>query len=222
MTSEPPIAADARRSAPAAERNREPLTAALATLVPPAARVLEVASGTGQHAAHWAGRFPGWHLQPTDAEAFSLESIAAWSEAAGVPNLAAPRRLDVTDRSWPGQFAGPWQAIVAVNLIHIAPWSAACGLLAGAARLLASDGRLILYGPFAENGVLEPESNRSFDAWLRSEDSRWGVRDLADIDAVARTEGLARVTSLDLPANNRVIVYALIDDARPAEGASCA
>ncbi len=197
-------AADGRRLAPAAARNLEPLTAVLETILPPAGRVLEVASGTGQHVAHWARSFPDLAFHPSDVEPAARASIVAWCD--GLQNCAAPLALDVTAAGWWRAAPGPWNAVIAVNLVHIAPWQATLGLLAGAGAELAAAGRLILYGPFAEHGRLEPESNRLFDAQLRAQDPRWGVRDRAEIEAAGHAVGLVLARRIAMPANNSVLV----------------
>ena len=209
---QPPAAAlaaagDGRREAPAASRNQAALTAVLATWLPAAGRLLEVASGTGQHAAHWARCFPALTIQPSDPDADARASIASWRAHADRPNLLAPLAVDVAQPDWWRAVPAPWDAILAVNLTHISPWSASLGLLAGAAALLTPSGRLLLYGPFAEDGVLAPESNRRFDAQLRAQDPAWGVRDTADLAAAAAPLGLRLRQRVAMPANNRVLVW---------------
>jgi SAM-dependent methyltransferase len=199
--------ADGRRFTPATARNLAPLTAALADLVPAAGRVLEVASGSGQHVTHWAAAFPGLDFQPSDPDPVSRTSIVAWTAHAGVANVRPPLALDLAEPDWWRGLEAPFDLVVAVNLTHISPWPVTLGLLAGAAALLRPGGRLVIYGPFAENAVLEPESNRRFDAVLRAENPAWGVRDVADLDAAATACGLARTHRITLPANNLVLVW---------------
>lgn len=200
-------AADGRRCAPAAARNLQPLTAALAALLPPKGRVLEVASGTGQHAAHWAGAFPAIIFQPSDPEPAARASIAAWRDHTALANLLAPLAVDVTAPAWWQPLEPGFDAIIAVNLTHIAPWQATSGLFQGADALLSSCGRLVVYGPFAEHGVLEPESNRLFDRSLRAQNPAWGVRDVTDLDALATSHALVRSQRIAMPANNLVLVW---------------
>jgi hypothetical protein len=198
---------EALPSTPAGERNLAPLTAVLRSRLPAAGDVLEVASGTGQHVAHWARAFSNLVFQPSDPDAEARAGIEAWRRATVVGNLRAPLALDVGGADWTGVAPGPWAAILAVNLLHIAPWAATLGLFAGAGATLAAGGRVFVYGPFAEDGVLEPESNRRFDALLRAQDPAWGVRDLAEVRAVADQAGLAFVEQVAMPANNRVVVF---------------
>ena len=195
-------------STPAGERNLAPLTAVLRPRLPAAGTVLEVASGTGQHVAHWAQAFPGLDFQPSDPDTEACAAIEAWRGATGRANLRPPLALDVADPDWPAAAPGPWNAVIAVNLLHIAPWSVTAGLLGGAARTLAPGAPLVVYGPFAEAGRLEPESNRRFDAMLKAQDPRWGIRDLDQVRAVAEAAGLGFVEQVAMPANNRVLVFA--------------
>jgi len=197
---------DARQHAPATARNREPLTAVLGAWLPATGAVLEVASGTGEHAAHWAARFPAVAWQPSDVGAAALASIEAWRAHAAAANLRPALSFDVTG-DWRATVPGPWAAIVAVNLLHISPWPAGLALLDGAAQTLGADGRLIVYGPFAEDGVIAPESNVAFDAMLRAQDPAWGLRDVRDVAAAADARGLRLATEIAMPANNRVLVF---------------
>lgn len=190
----------------AAQRNRDSLTDVLSARLPTAGAVLEVASGTGQHAAHWAATLTQLVIQPSDADADALEAIEAWRRAAAAPNLRAPFRLDVAG-ACPSAAQGPWDAIVAVNLVHISPWAASEGLMAGAGATLAAAGRLFLYGPYAEDGRLEPASNRTFDRSLRARDPNWGIRDIADLRLLAQRHGLGLSEQVAMPANNRVLVF---------------
>lgn len=192
--------------APAAERNRAPIADALAEMLPPGP-VLEIASGTGMHAAWCGARWPERPWWPTDLDADALASIDAWCDA--LPNVRAAERLDVTAPVWPLEARGERPAaIFCANMIHIAPWAATLGLMAGAGRLLAAGGVLALYGPFRFEGVFHAESNARFDRSLRARDPRWGVRDLDDVTAAAAEHGLHRVEVRALPANNHVVVFA--------------
>ncbi|MEZ4218209.1 MAG: DUF938 domain-containing protein [Myxococcota bacterium] len=196
---------DARRFAPAAARNREPLLAvlrrALADL-PPGARVLELASGSGEHVAHFARALPDLAFQPTDVDDDALASIDAWRAHEGLANVAPARRLDVHDDDW-GVGDG-FLAVLCSNLVHIAPWSATLALLRGTARVLAHDARarLVLYGPYRRFGAHTAPSNEAFDASLRARDPRFGVRDLEAVERAARECGLALGEVVAMPANN--------------------
>ncbi|HXA40027.1 MAG TPA: DUF938 domain-containing protein [Phenylobacterium sp.] len=199
------IVPDGARTSPATARNRQPILEVLRPRLPAGARVLEVASGAGEHAVFLASALPGVSWRPTDRDAEALASIAAWREAAGLANLAAPIRLDAADPvSWP---AGPIEAVVCINMVHISPWAATQGLMAGAAQVLAPGGRLFLYGPYLEAGVQTASSNLAFDASLKSRDPAWGLRDLADVKALAAANGLRFGERIAMPANNLIVVF---------------
>jgi SAM-dependent methyltransferase len=191
-------------TSPAVARNRDPILAVLRRVLPARGTVLEIASGTGEHAVHFATGLPHLTLQPTDPDTDALASIAAHRASAQLPNLLAPLVLDACAPSWPVTRA---DAVVAINMIHIAPWSAAEGLMAGAGRLLAPGGVPYLYGPFKENGRHTAPSNAAFDASLRARDPQWGVRDLDAVAALAREHGLALVERVAMPANNLSLVF---------------
>jgi SAM-dependent methyltransferase len=177
----------------------------LRPLLAPGARVLEVASGAGEHAVFIAAALPGVQWQPSDPDPQALTSIAAWQGAAALPNLAAPIRLDATDQaSWP---EGPFEAVVCINMIHISPWAAAEGLMAGAGRVLAPGGRLFLYGPYIEAEAETAPSNLNFDASLKSRDPAWGLRDLAEVKALAAARGLSFAERIAMPANNLIVMF---------------
>ncbi len=192
------------RKAPAAARNREPILQVLRGCLPRPALVLEVASGTGEHAVWFSHALPALTWQPTDRDPAALESIAAWRDQTGVPNLLPPLPLDASAASWPVNRA---DAVVAINLVHIAPWAVTEGLIAGAARVLTADGLLFLYGPFSNSGVHTAASNAAFDADLRARDPAWGVRDLDEIAALASRHGLARIEQIAMPANNLSVIF---------------
>jgi SAM-dependent methyltransferase len=194
----------AARSAPAAERNREPILLALRDYLPPSAFVLEIASGTGEHAVWFSSAMPEVTWQPTDYDPKALSSIAAWRDMAGRPNLLPPLRLDAAAESWPIDQA---DAVIAINMVHIAPWTAAQGLIAGAARVLTPDGLLFLYGPFSEGGLHTAASNAAFDADLRARNPSWGIRDLDEISALASQHGLVGPERIAMPANNLSVVF---------------
>ncbi len=206
--------ADAQISA-AVARNREPILAVLRRVLPAHGLALEIASGTGEHAVHFAAGLPQLTWQPTDRDPDALRSVAAHRMSARLANLLPPLELDASSPSWPVARA---DAVIAINMIHIAPWTAAQGLMAGAARVLASGGVLYLYGPFKQNGRHTALSNAGFDASLRAYDPRWGVRDLAEVSALARKHGLDLVERVAMPANNLSLVFR----SRQAEGAPAA
>jgi SAM-dependent methyltransferase len=202
MTDAPP---DGARASPSTARNREPILEVLGPRLPPGARVLEVASGAGEHAVFIAGALPGILWQPSDPDPEALASVAAWRDVSGLANLAAPIRLNAADQSsWP---EGPFDAVVCINMIHISPLAAAEGLMAGAGRVLAPRGRLFLYGPYLEAGVSTAPSNLAFDASLKGRNPAWGLRDLADIKALAARSGLSFAERIAMPANNLTVVF---------------
>ena len=196
--------ADRKQHAPATERNREPIREVLAHELPRHGTVLEIASGSGEHAIHFARAFPGLVWQPSDATDTALSSIAAWRAEAELPNLRAPIAIDAAAATWPIERA---DAIVCINLVHIAPWEAALGVFAGAARLLAADALLYLYGPYRFAGAFTAPSNAEFDRWLRARDPRWGVRDVDELEAAAARHGLALREVIAMPANNHSLVF---------------
>jgi SAM-dependent methyltransferase len=191
-------------ASPAVARNRDPILAVLRRVLPARGTVLEIASGTGEHAVHFAAGLPHLTWQPTDPDTDALASIAAHRAWAQLPNLLAPLVLDACAPSWP---VTRGDAVVAINMIHIAPWTAAEGLMAGAGRLLARGGVLYLYGPFKEDGRHTAPSNAAFDASLRARDPRWGVRDLDPVAALASEHGLALAERVAMPANNLSLVF---------------
>ncbi|HWO17609.1 MAG TPA: DUF938 domain-containing protein [Kofleriaceae bacterium] len=193
-----------KQHAPATARNREPIREVLARHLPATGLVLEIASGTGEHAVHMAAAFPALRWQPSDPSPDALASIEAWRREAELPNLLAPVTLDVTAPAWPVAAA---DAIVCINMVHIAPWEAALALFAGAARALPPGGVLYLYGPYRFNGATAP-SNEDFDRSLRARDPRWGVRDVRDLEAAAGERGLALGHIVAMPANNHSLVFA--------------
>ena len=193
---------------PAAERNGPPILAELLRLLPSTGRALEIASGTGQHAAHFAAALPGWRWQPTEHEVATFPSIVAWAREAGLSNVEPPLQLDVTGFPWP--VVDPYDLIYCANMIHIAPWAACLGLLDGARQHLAARGLLVLYGPYRIGGQHTADSNAAFDADLRSRDARWGVRDLEAVVDEARARQLALRERIPMPANNQLLVFARV------------
>jgi hypothetical protein len=193
-----------KRSAPATQRNREPIAAVLREVLPERGTVLEIASGTGEHAVYFAGLFPRLCWQPSDRDAESLASIRAWREEAVLPNLLEPLRLDAAAEQWPAAEA---DAILCVNMVHISPWTATLGLMRGAGRLLAGGAPLVLYGPYRRAGVPTAASNEAFDASLRARNPAWGLRDLAAVEAEAERHDLRLERVLEMPANNLTMVF---------------
>jgi SAM-dependent methyltransferase len=191
-------------NAPAVARNREPILAVLRRVLPARGRVLEIASGTGEHAVHFAAGLPHLIWQPSDREPKALRSIAAHRAAAELPNLLSALTLDASEPTWPLDHV---DAVVSINMIHISPWAAAEGLMAGAAKLLAPGQVLYLYGPFKEHGEHTAPSNASFDAGLRAQDPQWGVRDLDEVAALARRNGFDLVERVAMPANNLSVIF---------------
>ena len=194
----------ARLHSPAAERNRGPILAELQRLLPPQGTLLEIASGTGQHAAHCAAGLPGWQWQPTDGDAALLPSITAW--CAGLPQVRPPLLLDVLAPHWPG-VPERVEAIFCANLLHIAPWATCAALMQGAARHLAPHGLLVTYGPYLENELTTAQGNIAFDADLRARNPAWGLRRLADVAQQAALAGLHLQERVALPANNLLLVW---------------
>ena len=199
------MSGDERLSSPAAARNRGPILDVLRRVLPARGLVLEVASGTGEHAQFFGHALPELTWQPTDAEPANLRSIAAWSAAAPSPNLLPPLLLDATQpASWPLHRA---DAVLAINLIHISAWAAAQGLFAGAATRLPHGAPLILYGPFREIGRHTAESNEHFDADLKARNPEWGLRDLQAVEELGATHGFALHDRVAMPANNLTLVF---------------
>lgn len=192
----------------AAERNKQPLLQQLSMLLPERATVLEIASGTGQHVAHFAAALPQTRWQPTEADPDLLESIRQRCAHPPLGNVLPPRLLNVHEQDW--DVPRDHDAVLALNLLHIAPWSAARALMAGAARVLAPEGPrlLVLYGPYLQTGVVTAESNLQFDHSLRSRNPDWGLRDLAAVTTEAGRHGLRRLLVEPMPANNLLVVFA--------------
>ena len=198
---------DARRHAPATARNREPILAALRRHLPARGLVLEVASGTGEHAINFASALPGLVFQPSDPDPGARASIDAWAADARLPNLRAAIALDATAPDWERAVPGGADAVLCVNMVHIAPWAATLGLMRGAARLLPAGGALCLYGPFKRGGRHTAPSNAAFDADLRASDPAWGVRDLEAAAAEAEARGFAAPVVEEMPANNLFVAF---------------
>lgn len=225
--------ADARQYAPATERNREPILKVLQKVLPPTGTVLEISSGTGEHAIFFAPRLAPRKWLPSDPNPMARASIAAWRERYPVENLYPAIALDVCDPIWAAEqyeakmreetstltsnefqsLSGidfkrdPIKAIVNINMIHIAPWSACLGLMAGAKRILPAGGILYLYGPFKQGGKHTASSNAAFDQSLRAQNQEWGIRDLEQVVAVAQAQHLSLVKTVAMPANNLSVIF---------------
>ena len=195
-----------KQHAPAAERNREPILAVLRRVLPAAGRVVEIASGTGQHAVHFAAGLPNVRWQPTDVHDGALARLAAWRDCVGRDNLAEPLVVDVCD-AWDEIAAEAIDALVCINMIHITPWACSEALFRGAGEHLAAGGKLVTYGPYRFSGAFTAPSNRDFDASLRMRDPSWGVRDVDDLEILATAAGLEKIETVEMPANNHVLVF---------------
>ena len=202
MSDMPPPGA---RSSPSTARNRGPILSVLKPRLPESGLVLELAAGAGEHAVYNAAALPYLEWLPTDPDPEALASIAAWRDHAALPNLLPPLRLDAADpENWPVRRA---DAIVNINMIHISPWSATKGLMAGAGRLLPAGGPLILYGPYIERDVETAPSNLAFDQSLKARNPAWGIRHLDEVTALATQHGLEFAERIAMPANNLVLVF---------------
>lgn len=193
---------DVRKHAPATLRNREALASVLHAALPKTGLVLEVASGSGEHCAHFAEHFPALHWQPSDPDSAARASIAAWCE--GLGNVFLPLSIDAAAPDWPIARA---DAVVCINMVHISPWEATLGLMAAAGRLLAPGAPLILYGPYVRAGVETAPGNVAFDQSLRARNAAWGLRDVGAVSAVAVAQGLALGELVEMPANNLSLIY---------------
>lgn len=195
-------------TAPAVARNRDAILAVLREILPDSGTVLEIASGSGEHAVHVAAALPGLDWLPSDPEPAARRSIAAHALRAGLANIRPPLALDAAAAAWP---VARVDGIVCINMIHIAPWAATEGLMAGAGRVLSAGGVLFLYGPFREADRPFAASNAAFDASLRARDSAWGVRDLDAVAAEAARHGLSLVRRVAMPANNLSLIFGRAD-----------
>jgi hypothetical protein len=200
----PPDVTNELLSSPAAERNKDPILTVLESVLPPTGSVLEIASGTGQHVCFFAAQLPQLTFQPTEPEAAARDSMSARIRAAGLPNILPPIALDVYDPRWP--VAAAFDVVLCVNMIHISPWSATDALCLGAARHLTAFGKLVLYGPYLENGTAA-QSNLDFDASLKRRNAEWGLRELEEVTRAAAGHGLQRHQVVRMPANNLTLVF---------------
>jgi SAM-dependent methyltransferase len=188
----------------AAERNKDPILTVLESVLPASGKVLEIASGTGQHVCFFAAELPNIRWQPTEPDALHVEAIATRVRESGLTNIEAPIGLDVHEPRWP--VAEHYDAILCINMVHIAPWSATNALCIGAARHLRSGGKLVLYGPYLEQGAAAP-SNMDFDSTLKRRNQEWGLRELEDVTRTAALHGLPRQQVVRMPANNLTVVF---------------
>ncbi len=195
---------EAKRFAPATQRNRDVIVDMLRPLLPERGVVLEVASGTGEHAIHFARSFPKLDWQPSDPDPAGIASIAAWSADAALSNLRSPLMLDASAPDWPIAHA---DAILCINMVHISPWTATEGLFKGAWRVLPTDAMLYLYGPYKRAGVPTAESNLHFDESLRSRNPDWGLRWMEDVTILASACGFVLNRMVEMPANNLSLVF---------------
>ena len=201
---------DARQYAPATQRNREPIWKVLAAVLQPNSNVLEIASGTGEHAVYFASKLKSGRWTPSEINPAARESIIAWRNTSRVDHFDLPLSIDVTQKNW-------WQqviksninvnAIVNINMIHISPWQACLGLLEGAGNILPSGGILYLYGPYRRNGEHTAPSNARFDTSLRDRNSAWGIRDLEAVEKAAASWNLKLEKVLEMPANNLSVIF---------------
>ena len=196
--------ADERRTAAHVARNAAPIVEVLRDVLPGEGVVLEVASGSGEHALHFARAFPHLLWQPTDPDPVALRSIDAWRGAGGLPNLLAPMPLDASAPHWPLEHA---DAILCINMVHISPWSATLGLLDGAGRLLSPGAPLYLYGAYRRAGVPTAPSNEAFDRSLQERNPEWGLRNLEDVAAEAERRSLRLGRVVEMPANNLSVLF---------------
>jgi hypothetical protein len=193
-----------KRHAPATERNRDAIAAVLREVLPERGLLLEVAAGTGEHAAYLAPLFPDLRWQPSDPDPAALSSIEAWQADAGADNLLPPIFLDAAAETWPIDSA---QAILCINMVHISPWTATAGLMRGARRLLSARAPLVLYGPYRRADVAIASSNEAFDESLKARNPAWGLRDLEAVQAEAAGQGLGFERLFEMPANNLTLVF---------------
>ncbi|HGG57101.1 MAG TPA: DUF938 domain-containing protein [Nannocystis exedens] len=205
---------DPRRFAPATARNREFILAVLDRILPSAGVLLEIGAGSGEHAAYMAGRFPGIAWMPSDPDPEARASIDAWRDHVGAENVALALELDAAAERWPvdgpassADGPGRFDAMLAINVVHISPWSTAVGLFRGAGRLLRPGGVLYLYGPYRIAGEHTARSNEAFDQSLKARDPRWGVRDLEALEKLASAAGLTLSERVPMPANNFSLVF---------------
>lgn len=188
---------------PSCERNREPLLAALAECFPGKRRVLEIGSGTGQHAVHFAAAMPQWQWQCSD-RAENLAGIRLWLAETALPNTPEPIELDVANGNWP---ECRYDAVFSANTLHIMGWDEVQALFRGLPKVLEDDATVVIYGPFNDDGRFSSNSNEQFDHSLRARASQMGLRDQSAVDALAQAAGLQLIAAIPMPANNRCLVW---------------
>ena len=201
------VSADQRMFSPTAARNSAPILAVLKRILPANGVVLEIGCGTGEHAVHFAGAMPSLTWLPSDPDSDSRASTASWIKFTGLSNVLPPLDIDVCAKSWGVEQTAPFDAIVSLNMVHIAPWAASLGLFAGAGRSLRVGGLLFLYGPFMRDGVHNAPSNAAFDASLKARNPSWGLRDIAELERVGESSGLSLRETIEMPANNMSLVF---------------
>lgn len=194
-----------KRHAPAAARNRDPILEVLREALPPKGVVLEIASGSGEHALHFAAALPHLSFQPSDPDPYAVASIEAHRIDAGLPNLRPAKTIDVLSPDWDEGLSA--EAVLCINMIHIAPWEACEALFQGAARLSKRGHLLYLYGPYRFDGAFTAPSNQAFDESLRARDPRWGVRDLSSLVRLGLDTGFDLARVVDMPANNHSLLF---------------
>ncbi len=193
--------------APSATRNSAVILEILKEHLPETGRALEIASGSGQHAAAFAIAFPRIDWFPSDPDERARISIAAWSRNIAAENLNPPLDIDVTGALWHGGVEGPFNALLAINMVHITPWAVTVGLLRGAGELLVRDGLLYLYGPYRRDGAHTAQSNVKFDEWLKGQNEEWGVLDMGEVERQAEVNALHLDKVIDMPANNFSLIF---------------
>ena len=199
---------DARQYASATQRNRQPILEVLLTVLPPQGNILEIASGTGEHGIFFADHLNPRRWIPSEPNPMLRASISAWQNKFPAENLHPPLDIDASQDKWAIEDQEIIiNALVNINMIHISPWNACLGLIAGASRILPSGGILYLYGPFKRNGKHTASSNQAFDRSLKASNPEWGVRDLAEVSAVAENHGLKLTEIIAMPANNFSVIW---------------
>ncbi len=213
------VSDDQRMFSPSVARNSASILAVLQRVLPVRGLVLEIGCGTGEHAVHFAAAMPNLSWQPSDPDSRSRASTAGWIEFSGLGNVLPPLDIDVCATAWPEGLSTQFDAIVSLNMVHIAPWAASLGLFAGAGALLGRGGTLFLYGPFMRDGVHNAPSNAAFDTALKEQDPTWGVRDIAELEHVGKAFGLTLRETIEMPANNMSLVFIKTDGPQSAASA---
>jgi cyclopropane fatty-acyl-phospholipid synthase-like methyltransferase len=209
------VSADRRMFSPSAARNLAPILEVLKRVLPAHGAVLEIGCGTGEHAVYFAEAMPNLTWCPSDPDSEARVSTASWITFTGLSNVRAPLDIDVCARAWGVEHMAPFDALVSLNMVHIAPWAASLGLFAGAGRLLCAGGLLVLYGPFMRDGAHNAPSNAAFDASLKARNPSWGLRDIADLERAGESSGLILRETIEMPANNMSLVFANIGEGTP-------